>query len=105
MLDSSIHPSVIIGDGAQIGGRCEIAPGAVVGSRCVLGNGVRVGINATLMPGVRVGNGARIACGAVVVKDVPAREIWVGNPARCLRDVPTDLVSRDGVTVARLTSA
>ena len=108
MFDSTgggIHPSAIIGHGARLEGNCEIAPAAVIGSNCVIGDRVRVGLNATLLPGVRVGDRARIAAGAVVVKDVPAGEIWAGNPAKCIRDVPTDLVSRDGVTVARLTSA
>jgi len=29
-----------------------------------------------------------VGAGAVVTKDIPDREIWVGNPAKKLRDVP-----------------
>lgn len=49
-----------------------------------VGNGVRIGSNATILP-VRIGDGAIIGAGAVVTKDVPAGETWVGNPARKLQ--------------------
>lgn len=73
---------VHVGHDAQIGEDCELAPGTVVGGHVVLGDRVRVGVNASFKPFVRVGNGARIGCGAVVIRDVPAGEVWAGNPAR-----------------------
>lgn len=78
---------VHVGHDAQIGEDCELSPGVIVGGHVVIGDGVRVGIGAMFRPGVKVGNGARIGCGAIVVTDVPAREVWVGNPARYLREV------------------
>jgi acetyltransferase-like isoleucine patch superfamily enzyme len=50
--------------------------------------GARVGGGAILCPGVEIGEEAFVGAGAVVTKDVPARKIVVGNPARVLRDVP-----------------
>jgi acetyltransferase-like isoleucine patch superfamily enzyme len=50
--------------------------------------GARVGGGAVLCPGVEIGEEAFVGAGAVVTKDVPARKIVVGNPARVLRDVP-----------------
>lgn len=41
-----------------------------------------IGYGATVMAGVKVGRGAVVAAGAVVVKDVPAYEIWGGVPAK-----------------------
>ena len=41
-----------------------------------------IGANATILPGIRIGRGAMIGAGAVVVRDVPANAIVVGNPAR-----------------------
>jgi acetyltransferase-like isoleucine patch superfamily enzyme len=52
--------------------------------------GARVGGGAVLCPGVEIGEEAFVGAGAVVTKDVPARKIVVGNPARVLRDVPDE---------------
>jgi acetyltransferase-like isoleucine patch superfamily enzyme len=52
--------------------------------------GARIGGGAILCPGIEVGEEAFVGAGAVVTKDVPARKLVVGNPARVLRDVPAD---------------
>ena len=52
--------------------------------------GARVGGGAVLCPGIDVGEEAFVGAGAVVVADVPARAVVVGNPARQIRDVPDD---------------
>ncbi|MFW9833866.1 MAG: acyltransferase [Candidatus Thorarchaeota archaeon] len=52
--------------------------------------GARIGGGATILAGVTIGKQAMIGAGAVVTKDVPPKEVWVGNPARKLRDVPED---------------
>ncbi len=52
--------------------------------------GARIGGGATILAGVTIGEQAMIGAGAVVTKDVPAKEVWVGNPARKLRDVPEE---------------
>jgi acetyltransferase-like isoleucine patch superfamily enzyme len=49
--------------------------------------GARVGGGAILLPGIEVGEEAFVGAGAVVTKDVPARKLVVGSPARVLRDV------------------
>jgi acetyltransferase-like isoleucine patch superfamily enzyme len=52
--------------------------------------GARVGGGAILCPGVEIGEEAFVGAGAVVTKDVPARAVVVGSPARVLREVPDD---------------
>jgi acetyltransferase-like isoleucine patch superfamily enzyme len=52
--------------------------------------GARVGGGAILCPGVEIGEEAFVGAGAVVTKDVPARKLVVGSPARVLRDVPDE---------------
>ena len=53
-------------------------------------HGARIGGGAILCPGVEVGEEAFVGAGAVVVEDVPARAVVVGNPARQIRDVPDE---------------
>jgi acetyltransferase-like isoleucine patch superfamily enzyme len=49
--------------------------------------GARVGGGAVLLPGIEIGEEAFVGAGAVVLEDVPARAVVVGNPARRIRDV------------------
>lgn len=48
----------------------------------------RVGAGAVLTPGVEIGTEAFLAAGAVVTRDVPARAVVMGVPARVTREVP-----------------
>jgi hypothetical protein len=76
---------VHVGHDAYIGEDCEVAPGAVICGHAYIGKGVKIGVNASILPYRKVGDGARIGAGAVVTKDVPAYETWVGSPAQEVR--------------------
>jgi acetyltransferase-like isoleucine patch superfamily enzyme len=52
--------------------------------------GARIGGGAILLPGVEIGEEAFVGAGAVVTKNVDARRVVVGNPARVMRAVPED---------------
>src|SRR6476620_10833721 len=52
--------------------------------------GARIGGGAIICPGLEIGEEAFVGAGAVVTRDVPARKLVVGNPARVLRDVTVD---------------
>lgn len=49
-----------------------------------------IGSGVKIIGGVTIGERAVIGMGSVVTKDVPANQIWAGNPARYLRDRKTD---------------
>ena len=69
-------------------GRTEKRFGNIKGP--TIRRGARIGGGAVLCPGIEVGEEAFVGAGAVVTKDVPARKLVVGNPARVLRNVPDD---------------
>lgn len=56
--------------------------GIAVGQRCWVGAGAIIMAN--------VGDGSTIGAGSVVVKDIPADSVAVGNPARVIRTVSAE---------------
>lgn len=52
--------------------------------------GASIGANATIIAGNTIGENAMIGAGSVVTKDVPANEIWIGNPAKFYKKIETD---------------
>jgi acetyltransferase-like isoleucine patch superfamily enzyme len=53
----------------------------------IIRKGAKIGANSTLLPGVVIGENALVGAGSVVVRDVPAGAVVVGNPARVIRQV------------------
>ena len=47
-----------------------------------VGNNVWIGGNCTILPGVTIGDGCTIGAGSVVVSNIPAGTVAVGNPCR-----------------------
>lgn len=61
--------------------------------------GGRIGAGSVLLPGIVVGEDALVAAGSVVTRDVPARKVVMGSPARVVRDVPVEqLLENQGWT-------
>jgi UDP-2-acetamido-3-amino-2,3-dideoxy-glucuronate N-acetyltransferase len=78
---NDLFPRAINEDGTlQRGSDWNIVPTRV-------GRGASVGANATLLCGIEIGEFALIGAGAVVLEDVPAYAVVVGNPARRIGDV------------------
>ncbi|GJM21586.1 MAG: hypothetical protein DHS20C15_15010 [Planctomycetota bacterium] len=91
----SAHELVKIGAGSQIGSHAILMdndyhkPGALdepgESAPIVLGERVWLGVRVTVLKGVTIGDDAVIAAGSVVTKDVPARCLAGGVPAKLLR--------------------
>lgn len=52
--------------------------------------GASIGAGSTILCGVSIGENAMIGAGSVVTHDVPAGELWVGNPARFVRKLKVE---------------
>lgn len=52
----------------------------------IIGNHVWIGKNVTILKGVHIDDGAIIGAGSIVVKDIPAKCLAVGNPARVIKE-------------------
>jgi acetyltransferase-like isoleucine patch superfamily enzyme len=52
--------------------------------------GASIGSSATILCGVTIGEGAVVGAGSVVTKDVPARAVVAGNPAKVLKMLPAE---------------
>ena len=63
----------------------RVAEAGVSTSPITINDNVWIGANATIAAGVTIGKHFVIGTGSVVTKDVPAGELWVGNPARCIK--------------------
>lgn len=82
------HPYATIINVESMGTNCYINQlvtiGEKNGKKPIIGNNVQFLSNCTVIGGITIGDNAVIGAGAVVVKDVPAGAVVVGNPARIL---------------------
>lgn len=58
-----------------------------LGKSITIGNNVWIGGKSVICPGVSIGDNSVIGAGSVVTKNVPARVVVAGNPARILREI------------------
>ena len=51
------------------------------------GNNVWIGGNVVVLPGVTIGDNTVIGAGSIVVKDIPANVVAVGNPCKVIKEL------------------
>ena len=66
----------------RIGDFVTFAPSVRCNGNVTIGDHAYIGSNAVIRQGLTIGAKATVGMGAVVTKDVPAGETWIGNPAR-----------------------
>ena len=91
--------TIQIGDDVQVGPNVQFpdpdpsaggrrAPGQVgSGQAIIVADNVWLGGGVIVCPGVSIGENTVVGAGAVVVRDLPANVLAVGNPARVLRSL------------------
>jgi sugar O-acyltransferase (sialic acid O-acetyltransferase NeuD family) len=102
-FNALIQAHCYVGANAKIGNHCVVLPHVVVSHDSTVGDYTMIGAHASISGdvtigkncyigaassfhhGVKIGDGALVGVGATVIRDVPARAVVVGNPARVLR--------------------
>ena len=77
-----VNRGVTIGHDTRIGPYSRIQPGANLGGLTRIGSGVTIAIGATVLERLVIGDGAFVGAGAVATKDVAARVLVFGSPAK-----------------------
>jgi len=83
----AVMPQVVLTHDDVVEEFATIASGARLGGGVHIGRGAYVGAGALIRESVRVGDGSLVGMGSVVLRDVPPGQVWVGSPARHLREV------------------
>jgi len=90
--------NTIIKDGVKIDNLVHIAHNVEIGensmiiAKSMIGGSVKIGSNSWIAPSVSIldtlsiGNNVMIGMGAVVTKNIPDNQLWVGVPAKYLKD-------------------
>jgi UDP-3-O-[3-hydroxymyristoyl] glucosamine N-acyltransferase len=68
-LPAGIHPTAVVGEGAQVDPSAAIGPRVVIGDGVVIGAGTQVEAGAVVQARTRIGNDCRIRANAVVYHD------------------------------------
>jgi sugar O-acyltransferase (sialic acid O-acetyltransferase NeuD family) len=90
--NAQIGVGTIINSGAIIEHECiiddfvHVGPGTVLTGNVKIGKFSFIGANATIKQSVSIGKNVIIGAGSVVLSDVPDNCVYVGNPAKYLRN-------------------
>ena len=78
----TINLNTTVGHDCLINEYVTIAPGANIGGRVRLGKGCDIGPNCTICKGATVGDWSCLGPSTVVLKEIPPKKTYFGNPAR-----------------------
>jgi UDP-2-acetamido-3-amino-2,3-dideoxy-glucuronate N-acetyltransferase len=92
----TVKCGVYIWDGIKVGNNVFIGPNVTFTNdkyprskeypeefqKTIIEDGASIGAGSIILGGITIGKNALIGAGSVVTKNVPANQLWLGNPAR-----------------------
>lgn len=81
---TQLNLNTTIGHDTAAGDFFTTAPGAAISGNCTIGKQVYIGSNAAIREKITITDNVTIGMGGVVVKDITAAGVYVGNPVKKL---------------------
>lgn len=98
VFDTNYPQDIIIEEGVRITVGCvllthfmEPAAGTYSRGKIIIKKNAYIGCNTVICKPVTIGENAIVGAGSIVTKDIPANEVWAGNPARFIKVRSTKL--------------
>lgn len=98
VFDTNYPQDIIIEEGVRITVGCvllthfmESAAGTYSRGKIIIKKNAYIGCNTVICKPVTIGENAIVGAGSIVTKDIPANEVWAGNPARFIKVRSTKL--------------
>lgn len=92
IFDTDYPEDIIIEEGVRITARCILlthfmtpSTGSYARGQIIIKRGAYIGANTIICKPVTIGENAIIGAGSIITKDIPANEVWAGNPAKFIR--------------------
>ncbi|SJL27034.1 acyltransferase [Porphyromonas gingivalis] len=92
IFDTNYPDDIVVEEGVRITARCillthfmEPASGTYSRGKIHIKKRAYIGCNTVICKPVTIGEDAIVGAGSVVTKDIPAGEVWAGNPAGFIR--------------------
>ncbi len=91
-LDTNYPQDIIIEEGVRLTSGVKIVThfmnpntGSYDRGQVVIKQKAYLGMNTLVVKPVTIGENSIVGAGSIVTKDIPANEVWAGNPARFIR--------------------
>lgn len=83
---SIVNSGAIVEHDTCVGNYCHVAPGAVLCGEVALEACSFVGAGSVVLPQLSIGDHSIVGAGSVVLRNISSHEVWVGNPAKMMRE-------------------
>ena len=82
-----IMSNVFIGHNSTIKEKSFIAASATIGGNVIIYDNAFVGLNSTIIENCKIGKNSILGAGSVLISNIKKDEIFVGNPAKFLKNI------------------